>query len=176
VLPEGLQYRSIADIVKTIKSLGMNVIRLTYAIQMVDDYLGNSPNQTLECTLTSALGSENGTSTLQKILKNNPQFNSSTTRLEVFDAVAAECATQQVWVHLDNHISKAGWCYSRDDANAWFGDTNFSVYNWQRRLGFMVDHAKSWTALASTSLRNELRSPDDKGNQAESYDWDHWYT
>jgi hypothetical protein len=166
MLPEGLQYRSIADIVKIIKSLDMNVIRLTYATKMVDDYLGNSPNQTLERTLTSALGSENETSTFQKFLKNNPQFNSSTTRLEVFDAVAAECANQQVWIHLDNDISEAEWCCSTVDGNAWFWDTNFPVCNWQRGLGFMADHAKSWTALASMSFRNELRPPNDEGNKS----------
>lgn len=41
--------------------------------------------------------------------------------LKVFDAVAAELAKQQIWVHLDNHISKAMWCCGASDGNAWFG-------------------------------------------------------
>lgn len=41
--------------------------------------------------------------------------------LQVFDAIAAECANQQIWVHLDNHVSKAQWCCSETDGNAWFG-------------------------------------------------------
>jgi len=37
MIPEGLQYSSIASIVAGIKSLGMNAIRLTFAIEMIDD-------------------------------------------------------------------------------------------------------------------------------------------
>ena len=121
MLPEGLQYASIATIVSKIKSLGMNVIRLTYAIQMVDDIINNAPNQNLQGTLTQALGTQNGNAVLAKILAKNPTFTASTTRLQVFDAVAAECARQGIWVHLDNHMSKAAWCCSETDGNAWFG-------------------------------------------------------
>ena len=83
MLPEGLQYQSIADIVSKIKSLGMNVIRLTYAIEMIDDIYSESPNSTLKGTLVNALGSENGSAVLAQILSKNPQFTESTTRLEV---------------------------------------------------------------------------------------------
>lgn len=34
MVPEGLQYQSIETIVSRVKSLGMNVIRLTYAIEV----------------------------------------------------------------------------------------------------------------------------------------------
>jgi hypothetical protein len=83
MLPEGLQYRSVADIVGFIKSLGMNVVRLTFAIEMVDDIYDNSPDQTLQATLVKALGEQNGTTVLSQILENNPQFTADMTRLEV---------------------------------------------------------------------------------------------
>ena len=82
MLPEGLQYNSISNIVGFIKSLGMNVVRLTYAIEMIDDYYSDSPNQSLQATLTNALGDSNGSAVLQEILKHNPQFSAQTTRLE----------------------------------------------------------------------------------------------
>ena len=123
MLPEGLQYQSIKNIVNKISSLGANVIRLTYAIEMIDDIYSYSPNSTLQNTLINALGIVNGTVVLHEILKKNSQFTPYTTRLEVcissiiwsqslileqvFDAVAAECANQQIYVHLDNHVSKA---------------------------------------------------------------------
>ena len=176
MLPEGLQFNSIANIVSMVKSLGMNAIRLTYAIEMIDDIESNSPDQTLQSTLVNALGAENGTAVFQQIIENNPTFTEDTTRLDVFDAVAAECAAQQIWVHLDNHVSKAIWCCNHTDGNAWFGDTYFDVSKWQRGLGYMADHAKSWPALASTSLRNELRQPEGSGNaSAAPYDWVSWY-
>ncbi|KAI7202227.1 hypothetical protein D0869_09370 [Hortaea werneckii] len=174
MLPEGLQYNSIANITSIIKQdLGMNVIRLTYAIEMVDDYLGDSPNQSLKATLANALGEDDRATVLEQILDNNPQFTEETTRLEVFDAVAEEAARQEVWVLLDNHVSKAIWCCSHTDGNAWFGDDYFNVYNWHRGLGFMADHTKSWKALAAMSLRNELREATDS-TTAEPYTWDTW--
>lgn len=83
MIPEGLQYSSIANIVSGIKSLGMNVVRLTFAIEMVDDIYSNSQHNTLSASLNNALGTTNGPKVLQQILKKNPQFTSSTTRLQV---------------------------------------------------------------------------------------------
>ena len=82
--PEGLQYSSIASIVSKIKSLGMNVIRLTYAIQMIDEYYeaGEVDIPILDSFIT-ALGEENGTSIFNDVIANNPQFTAKTTRLEV---------------------------------------------------------------------------------------------
>lgn len=82
MIPEGLQYASIASIVSGIKSLGMNVIRLTFAIEMIDD-IYNGGDVTLATAFNTALGTTNGPIVYQKVLKNNPQFSSSTTRLQV---------------------------------------------------------------------------------------------
>jgi len=60
--------------------------------------------------------------------------------MQVFDAVAEECANQGIYIHLDNHISKGEWCCSLTDGNGWFGDTYFSVANWTRGLSYMVSH------------------------------------
>ena len=86
MLPEGLQYNSVANIVSLVKSLDMNVVRLTFAIEMVDDIYSNSPDQTLQATLVKALGQANGTTILDQILKQNPDFTPEMTRLEVFSS------------------------------------------------------------------------------------------
>jgi hypothetical protein len=97
-------------------------------------------------------------------------------KIQVFDAVAAECFKQQIYVHLDNHVSKAIWCCSTTDGNAWFGDTYFNVANWKRGLSYMATHGASWGNLMSMSLRNELRSPNDNSTLASSsYNWQNWY-
>ena len=83
MLPEGLQYNSIANIAGFVKSVGMNVVRLTFAIEMIDDYFNDSPNQSLQATLNNALGAANGSSVLEQILSNNPQFTAESTRLDV---------------------------------------------------------------------------------------------
>lgn len=159
MLPEGLQYSSVAGIVDKIKSLNMNVVRLTFAIEMIDDIYSNSPDQTLQATLVKALGQTNGTRVLNQILSKNPDFTPKMTRLQVFDAVAAGLAKKQIWVHLDNHVSKAEWCCGTDDGNAWFGgectqlksqcktsqvdisaDKYFDPAKWMRGLGYMAQH------------------------------------
>ncbi|KAI6082636.1 glycoside hydrolase family 5 protein [Hypoxylon rubiginosum] len=177
MIPEGLQYQSVESIVSRIKSLGMNTIRLTYATEMVDQYYDNSQKDvTIQKALTDALGEDDGGSVYDKIITNNPSFNTSTTRLEVYDAIAAECAKQEVYVHLDNHVSKAGWCCSPLDGNAWWGDEFFNVDNWTRGLSFMAEHGKAWSNLMSMSLRNELRISLTSASVANTYNWEQWYS
>lgn len=84
MLPEGLNYQSIQNIVGKISQTGFNAVRLTFAIEMVDDILDNGGDVTLNATLVNALGQENGTTVLQSILTNNPQFTADTTRLQVW--------------------------------------------------------------------------------------------
>ncbi|KAK1760309.1 glycoside hydrolase superfamily [Echria macrotheca] len=177
MIPEGLQYQSIATIVTKIKSLGMNAIRLTYAIQMIDEiYSNGGKDVTLQKAFVQALGQTNGTRVLNQVLTKNPSFSASTTRLEVFDAVAAECAKQQIYILLDNHISKGMWCCSGDDGNSWWGDKYFDTGNWTRGLAYMANHAKSWTALTAMSLRNEPREPTNNAALSKSsYNWQGWY-
>ncbi|KAL8669763.1 MAG: hypothetical protein Q9168_005657 [Polycauliona sp. 1 TL-2023] len=173
MVPEGLQKASVADIVTKIKSIGMNAIRLTFAIQMVDEIYAKKDGS-LETTFINALGAENGTEVLRQVLKANPTFTNATTRLEVFDAVAAECAKQGIYVHLDNHMSSAGWCCDGGDGNAWFGDNNFPIANWTRGLSYMADHGKKlWPSFISMGLRNELRTPGWR-SAARPVNWDTW--
>ncbi|RAL03296.1 cellulase family protein [Aspergillus ibericus CBS 121593] len=177
MLPEGLQYQSIEYIVGKLKDLGMNVIRLTFAIEMIDDIYENGADVPIKTSLINALGETNGTKIYEDIVANNPQFGENTTRLEVYDAVATECYNQGIYVHLDNHVSKASWCCSTTDGNAWFGDTYFNVSNWHRGWRYMAEHVKSLPAVKSIGMRNELRSPDDDTTLADtSYNWDNWYT
>ncbi|KAI4248759.1 MAG: hypothetical protein L6R42_009156, partial [Xanthoria sp. 1 TBL-2021] len=197
MVPEGLDKMSVADMVTKVKSTGMNAIRLTWAVQMVDDILDKQSDGQLGTTFVAALGENNGTEVLNAVLDKNKSFTKETTRLEVlirsslefkpntdilkvFDAIALECARQGIYVHLDNHVSKAGWCCKKDDGNAWFGDEFFDTKKWERALGFMADHlidvdvqGKTWPSFVSMALRNELRpaygSPNVKVN------WDTWY-
>lgn len=83
MLPEGLGYQSIANIVQKISDTGFNTVRLTFAIEMIDDILDNGGDVTLGDTLAKALGQTNGTAMLAKIINNNPQFTENTTRLQV---------------------------------------------------------------------------------------------
>ncbi|CAI4215567.1 unnamed protein product [Parascedosporium putredinis] len=175
MVPEGLQHQSIEHIVSMIKGAGVNAIRLTFAIEMIDDIYAKDGDTDLETSFIKALGEANGRKVLGQVLEKNPGFTAQTTRLEVFDAVAAECAKQQIYVHLDNHISKAKWCCGETDGNAWWGDREFPIDNWVRGLAYMAEHGKKWTALTSLALRNEPRNPSNNPAAAATYNWESWY-
>jgi hypothetical protein len=163
-VPEGLQHSSIKDIVSWLPKFGLNSVRLTFAIEMVDDYLANSPNQTLEKSFINALGQTNGTKVLDQILEKNPEFTKNTTRLEVWDAVAKELSSQGVIIHLDNHVSKAFWCCGDNDGNGWFGEKFFDVEKWKRGLAWLTAHVSCFCKVntfnvLTTARRRQIGQP-----------------
>lgn len=83
MIPEGLQYQSIGSIATKIKSLSMNVVRLTFAIEMLDDIIDGGGDVTIQNAFKKALGDVNGTAVYNQVIKNNPQFGPTTTRLQV---------------------------------------------------------------------------------------------
>lgn len=147
MIPEGLQHASITEIVSWIPKLGLNSVRMTFAIEMIDDIYGNNTNQTLEMSVLNALGQDNGTLVLEQILEHHPEFTGQTTRLEVWDAVANELGVQDVILHLDNHVSKAFWCCGDDDGNGWFGGEYSNVYNWIRGWSFISNHVRTSSCI-----------------------------
>jgi hypothetical protein len=172
MVPEGLQHQSIEYIVSKIKSVGINAVRLTYAIEMIDDIYTNSGKDVdIKTSFTKALGQQNGMKILGDVLKNNPQFTEATTRLQVFDAVAAELSKQQIYIHLDNHISKAMWCCSETDGNAWWGDRDFNIANWVRGLKYMAEHVSF--PCHHTGLRDQVtryQRPETRDQRPETRD------
>ena len=74
--------------------------------------------------------------------------------MKVFDSIADECVKQGIYLHLDNHMSSAGWCCERGDGNAWFGDTHFDIKKWQRALAFMANHVSHQTCKKALSVRS----------------------
>lgn len=84
MIPEGLQFLSVEGVVSKIKSIGMNAIRLTFAIELVDQiYANDGKDIDLKTAFINGLGETNGTAILAKVLANNPSFTEQTTRLEV---------------------------------------------------------------------------------------------
>ncbi|CAO1620673.1 unnamed protein product [Parajaminaea phylloscopi] len=160
MVPEGLEYASARDIVESVASLGMNVVRHGYAIQMVDEIHSNGGKDVdLRTSMINGLGQENGTRVLKRLLEKNREFGwtESTTRFEVLAKIAELEAEHGILMHLDNHVSKAKWCCSHIDGNGWFGDVYFDVKNWTRGLAHMADWAKKHKNIQTISLRNELR-------------------
>lgn len=99
MVPEGLQYQSIHDIVAKIKSLGMNAVRLTYATEMIDQIYDNGMKDVLVGdSFVRALGQANGTFMFGKVLEKNPTFARNITHIQV-SGLASLCPC--LLAHLD---------------------------------------------------------------------------
>ncbi|KAH0147052.1 Exo-beta-1,3-glucanase, partial [Aureobasidium melanogenum] len=142
MVPEGLEWASIEDILSRVQSVGFNFIRLTYAIEMIDQiYERNGSDIGLEITMINGLGYENGTKVTNEILAKNPTFNKDTTRFEIWDHIAQVALSKNIYIHPDVHVGKAQWCCNNTDGNAWFDDYNFPVANWKRGLQYVANWA-----------------------------------
>lgn len=110
MVPEGIEFSSIGDILDLVKSVGFNFIRLTYAIEMVDQiYERQGSDVGLEIAMIKGLGYENGTKVTREILERHPGWTKDTTRFEIWDAIAEAAAERQIYVHPDVHVGKAQW-------------------------------------------------------------------
>lgn len=160
MIPEGLEWQSASDVVSRIADVGFNFIRLTYAIEQVDQiFERNGSDVPLEVAMINALGYDNGTRITRDIISRNQDlgWTESTTRFEIWSDIASLAAQNEIYVHPDVHVGKAQWCCSHTDGNAWFDDLNFNTTHWLQGLRYVADWAKAHPNVASMSLRNELR-------------------
>lgn len=58
-------------------------IRLTWAVEMVDDILDGGHDVDIKTSFINVLGLSNGTSVYNAVMKNNPNFAPNISRLEV---------------------------------------------------------------------------------------------
>jgi len=103
----GLDHQSLAAIVKKIKEMGMNSVRLPWA------------NETLERNPAVA----------DYAVKANPQFRGKHA-LEVMDAVIGALAKAHLMVVLDNHMSRADWCCNEKDGNGLWANAEYPEERW----------------------------------------------
>ncbi|KAI6893504.1 Exo-beta-1,3-glucanase [Hortaea werneckii] len=170
MVPEGLEWSSVDEILDMIQSVGFNFIRLTYAVEMVDQiYASDGDDVPLDIAMINGLGYANGTKVTREMVAKNPGWTKDTTRFEVWDAIAEAAAKRHIYVHPDVHVGEAQWCCNNTDGNAWFDDYNFPVDNWHRALRYIADWAKGHENVVSMSLRNELRRPINVSAPTETY-------
>lgn len=150
MLPEGLQHRSLTDIVSQLYQDRFNCVRLTFAVQMMEEH----PTAAIEGFLH--LHEELKEKVLPSLLHHNPWVQ-GLNRLEVFDRVIDEIGRQGLLVILDNHVSKAMWCCSHGDGNGWFNGKLFDVGKWKQAWRTLAERYRYTEQVIGFSLRNELR-------------------
>lgn len=158
MIPEGLEWASVDEILDHVAEVGWNWLRMGYAIEMVDEiYLRDGADVPLEVAMIQALGYVNGTKVTNEVIAKNPSWTRQTGRFEIWSDIAKAAEKRGIFIHPDVHVGKAQWCCSHTDGNSWFDDLNFPVANWLRGLKYVATWALDHPNVASMSLRNELR-------------------
>jgi endoglucanase len=144
----GLDHQPLALIVKEIKEMGMNSVRLPWA------------NETFEKNPVVA----------DYAIKANPQFKGKHA-LDVMDAVIGALAKENLMVILDNHVSRADWCCEEKDGNGLWANAEYPEQRWLEDWKAIVLRYKDQAYVVGADLRNELRSGAQWGGADPTLDW-----
>jgi endoglucanase len=144
----GLDHQPLGAIVKKIKAMGFNSVRLPWA------------NETFEKNPVLA----------DYAVKANPQFKGKRA-LDVMDAVIGALAKARLMVILDNHMSRADWCCDEKDGNGLWANAEYPEERWLEDWKAIVLRYKDQPYVVGTDLRNELRSGAQWGGADPALDW-----
>ncbi|KFK38059.1 hypothetical protein AALP_AA3G064700 [Arabis alpina] len=140
--------------------MGFNCVRFTWPLELMT-------NDTLAFNVTVRQSFEryglnqdlNGIHTHNPSIVDIPLVNA-------FQAVVYSLGRHSVMVILDNHKTVPGWCCSKNDPDAFFGDAKFDPDQWILGLRKMATIFRNVKNVIGMSLRNELR-----GNKEDPKDW-----
>lgn len=139
----GLDRAPLERIVKTVKYMGFNSVRLNYASAM------------------AAVGT-NGTRPKvpdESLLKANPDLMNRSA-LEVFDKVVEAITNEGLLVVICRHMLEPGWCCRGDDGSElWYGK-NRSTEDWMDDLTFMAKRYRHNPRVIGVDIFNEPRMRD----------------
>ncbi|KAF3789342.1 Major extracellular endoglucanase [Nymphaea thermarum] len=159
---EGLDKQPLDNISRLISTMGFNCVRLTWPLFLfTDDSYSN-------LTVRSSFESLNLIDSVAALQFHNPHLI-DLPLTDAFKAVVSSLAANSIFVILDNHISKPGWCCSNSDGNGFFNDQYFDPSTWISGLARVASRFNDTPQVVGMSLRNELRGP--KQNQQQWFQY-----
>lgn len=146
----GLNYVGLKTLVKYIKHMGFNHVRMNYALSLL-----HKPGESM------AKGTERKLEPPQSLLEANPDLKGKS-ELELFDRAIQALTSEGLLVILNNHMSESGWCCGTDDGNGIWYNENYTETDWLSALTFLSARYKDNPRVFGHDLRNEPR-PDLRG-------------
>ena len=147
---EGVQWRSINEIVQTIVSANaFNCVRLLYSVELV-----LAPRN---LTVRSRLTNLNLNQAIRDIEKHNSHILDAQV-LDALELVVSALNDAGLMVLADNTMSVAGWCCSYTDDNGWWNDGVFNVPQWIASLEILSSRLRRYPNVIAFAMRNEPRS------------------
>ncbi|KAI3659744.1 hypothetical protein MP638_000873 [Amoeboaphelidium occidentale] len=154
LLPEGLADNTPKFYAKFIRQTGFNCVRFTFSGDFVD-----MRGMALGLTQARVDNSERGITEddFQSVLRVNNYTSNTPLRQVLYDTMNA-LKEENIFVILDNHVSKATWCCPLFDGNRFWGDKWFEVESWLRQLRMATEMVRQngWTNVIGIGLRNEV--------------------
>jgi len=144
----GLDHAPLQKIIKQIKAIGVNSVRLPWA------------NETVEHNPLIPEYAVNA----------NPQFRGKRA-LDVMDEVIAALAKAHIMIILDNHMSRADWCCNETDGNGLWYNAEYPEDKWLADWRAIVRRYQNQPWVIGADLRNELRSGARWGGDDPKLDW-----
>lgn len=142
----GLDIAPMEDIAKSIKHMGFNSVRMSFASAMhvknaAGEFIG-IPNKSLVSANRELIGM---------------------TALEIFDRSVKALTDEGLLVVLNRHMGTPGWCCTGCDGNGlWFGE-DYTTQDWLDSLTFMAERYKGNPRVIGVDMLNEPRSNDNLG-------------
>jgi endoglucanase len=144
----GLDHQPLAQIVESIRRIGVNSVRLPWA------------NETFERNPVAP----------DYAVAANPQFKGKRA-IDVMDAVIDALTRAHIMVILDNHVSRADWCCSETDGNGLWYNADYPEAKWLTDWTAIASRYRKNAWVVGADLRNELRSGATWGGADAKLDW-----
>lgn len=130
--PGGLDRAPLANLARLIRTLGFNVVRLTWSIESV------LTNPVVEDRMVAA----------------NPSLIGRRA-LEVLDEVVSALQHEGLLIWLDNHMADTDWCCDRQDCDGFWFNQRWSEDDWVNAWQLLAERYADVPAVVGAGLKNE---------------------
>jgi hypothetical protein len=134
-VPEGLDRAPLESLARLVRTLGFNVVRLTWSVESV---------------LTNPVVKDS-------VVAANPRLI-GLTALEVLDEVGKALQHEGVLLWLDNHMLDTDWCCDRQDCNGFWFNSRWSEDDWVKAWSILARRFSGLPAFVGAGLKNEPHS------------------
>lgn len=130
----GLDKRKLEDLVRILKTLGFNSVRLNYGVKQF------MTNPTVN----------------ERFVSMNPALKGQKA-MDIFDACVEAITSAGLLVIINNHVSSNRWCRSLKDTNSLWYNEKFDEDKWLDSLSGMAQRYKKNPRVIGYDIRNEPR-------------------
>mmetsp|Transcript_9994 Transcript_9994/g.21990 ORF Transcript_9994/g.21990 Transcript_9994/m.21990 type:complete len:788 (-) Transcript_9994:107-2470(-) len=163
----GLDILPVEELMKIIRHMGFNHVRISYALSMLHHPGQPMPKQSgpfpkippspVEMMkMAKARGGDFPPLPNENSIEANPEWE-GLSAMEVFDRTVKAATDEGLLVILNNHMSTAGWCCNNTDGSGIWYNEDYTDQDWFDALEFISKRFMDNPRVFAHDLRNEVR-------------------